>query len=117
MMLRDLVRQGLELFHLIPLTEISAAVRPTRPAADDLRQDQLVIVRGKIDKWALMRCPCGCGERIQLSLARARRPRWRIEVDHLGRPTVAPSVRIQGGCQAHFHLRCGRVEWCGDTGN
>ncbi|WP_306609890.1 DUF6527 family protein [Paracoccus yibinensis] len=64
-----------------------------------------------------MRCPCGCGERLQLSLARERRPRWRLEVDHLGRPTLAPSVRMQDGCRAHFHLRSGKVEWCRDSGS
>ena len=115
-MLRDFVRRGLELLHLLPWTEVSAAVQPCHPAADDLRQDRLVIVRGETDKWALMRCPCGCGERLALSLAMERRPRWHVEVDRLGRPTVVPSVRMQDGCRAHFHLRNGRVEWCRDSG-
>lgn len=114
MMLRDFVRRGMELFHLIPRTEVLAVVWLGHPATTDLRPDELVIVRGEIDKWALMRCPCGCGERLLLSLACEKRPRWRVEVDRLGRPTVAPSIRMRDGCQAHFHLRSGRVEWCSE---
>lgn len=115
-MLHDFIRQGLELLRLLPRTEVSATVQASHPAADDLRQHRLVIVRGDTDKWALMRCPCGCGERLQLSLARDRKPKWRVEVDRFGRPTLAPSVRMQDGCRAHFRLRNGRVEWCKDSG-
>lgn len=85
-MLWDFVRQGPELFHLTPQAEVSAVVQRSYPAIDYLRQDRLVIVHGETDKWALMRCPCGCDERLKLSLAREQRPQWRVEVDHLGRP-------------------------------
>ena len=115
-MLRDVVRWGLELLRVIPRTEVSAEVRGDRPTGDDLRADRLVVVRGKAPKWALMRCPCGCGERLQLSLAEERRPRWGVDVDRLGRPTVVPSVRMQDGCRAHFHLRGGHIEWCRNSG-
>lgn len=115
-MLRDLLRRSLELLRAIFRTEVSAQVSSDRPAAEDLGSDRLIVVRGKTDKWALMRCPCGCEERLQLSLARERRPRWSVKVDRLGRPTVVPSFRMRDGCRAHFHLRDGRLEWCGDSG-
>ena len=115
-MLRDLLRRGLEVLRVIPKVEVSAEVRQRRPAGDLLRPDRLVVVRGDQDKWGLMRCPCGCGERLQLSLAEDRRPKWSVVIDRLGRPTVTPSVRMTDGCRAHFHLRGGRVEWCRDSG-
>lgn len=115
-MLRDMLRRGLEILRVISHTAVSAEVRRERPAGEALRADRLVVVRGEAPKWALMRCPCGCGERLQLSLAIERRPRWVVDIDRLGRPTVVPSVRIRNGCRAHFHLRGGRVEWCSDTG-
>lgn len=116
MMLREILRRGLELLRVIPRTEVSVRAVRNRPATNDIRSDRLIIVSGKADKWALMRCPCGCGDRLQLSLAREHRPRWSVEVDRLGRPTVAPSIRMRDGCRAHFHLRRGRVEWCRDSG-
>ena len=115
-MLRDVLRRGLELLRIIPRTEVSAEVRGDRPAGKDLQADRLIVVRGRVDKWALMRCPCGCGDRLQLSLSPDRRPRWNVVVDRLGRPTVTPSVRMRDGCGAHFHLRGGCVEWCADSG-
>lgn len=115
-MLLDLVRRGLELFRIIPRTEVAAQVLRRHPDATLLRSDQLIVVRGEIDKWALMRCPCGCGERLQLSLAPERRPRWNVKVDWLGRPTVEPSIRMRDECRAHFHIHKGHIIWCGDSG-
>ncbi|WP_315838659.1 DUF6527 family protein [Bradyrhizobium prioriisuperbiae] len=59
-----------------------------------------------------MRCPCGCGETIELLVIQEAEPRWDLLVDGSGRPTLKPSVWIQHGCRSHFWLRCGRVEWC-----
>lgn len=115
-MLRDILRNGLEIFRIIPPTQVSAEMCIDRPAGAQLKSDRLIIVRGDGDKWALMRCPCGCGERLQLSLAQERRPRWSVKIDRLGRPTIAPSIRMRDGCRAHFHLRNGRLEWCKDSG-
>jgi hypothetical protein len=86
------------------------------PDYGTLRLGKMVIVRdGKIDKWACFRCPCGCEEKIQLSLSTARRPRWMVETDWFGRPSLKPSVRQTAGCKAHFWVRSGRVEWCADS--
>ena len=115
-MLRSLLRRSLELLRAIPRTEVSSQMSRDRPAAENLKSDQLIVVRGETDKWALMRCPCGCGERLQLSLTRERRPRSSVEVDQLGRPTLAPSIRMRDGCRAHFHIRKGRIDWCRDSG-
>ena len=77
---------------------------------------ELVIVRdGQIDKWVCFKCPCGCGEKVQLSLSKARRPRWKAETDWFGRPSLKPSIRQNAGCNAHFWIRKGKVEWCADS--
>ena len=85
----------------------------THPSPADMRPGELVIVRdGGHAKWACMRCPCGCGADIKLSLNPSRRPRWSVERDWLWRPSVTPSVHRKEGCGSHFWVRCGRVDWC-----
>lgn len=89
----------------------------TNPAKDTLAEPDFVIVRsGDFPKWAVFRCPCGCGDKLSLSLVSNRRPSWRVTADCLGRPTVSPSVWQRGGCHSHFWLRRGNVEWCPATG-
>lgn len=81
-----------------------------------LQRGKLVVVRdGEIDKWVCFQCPCGCGEKIQLPLSKARRPRWMAETDWFSRPSLEPSVRQTAGCRAHFWVRKGKVEWCADS--
>ena len=70
----------------------------------------LVVRSGRTPKWAYLFCPCGCGEIIMLSLSSARRPRWTVSVDFLGRPTVWPSIHQTAGCRSHFWLRKGNIE-------
>jgi hypothetical protein len=79
--------------------------------------DRIYVVGGKgYSKWAYLRCPADEEEIIQLSLMPDRRPRWQIEEDVFGRPTIAPSVRQLDGSYAHFWIRQGRVDWCADSG-
>nr|WP_291162796.1 DUF6527 family protein [Hyphomicrobium sp.] len=61
-----------------------------------------------------MRCPCGCGATIELMILPGANPRWSIQVDEVGRPTLQPSVWRQTGCRSHFWVRRGRIQWCGD---
>jgi hypothetical protein len=90
----------------------------TTPAKDQLAETDLVIVRsGDFLKWICFRCPCGCGEKISLSLATNRRPQWRVSVDRFGMPTVSPSVWQTAGCYSHFWIRDGRVDWCPGSGS
>jgi Family of unknown function (DUF6527) len=87
------------------------------PSIADLAADDLVIVRsGLYTKWACFRCPCGCGEKIALSLDKDRRPSWRVSADWLRRPTIDPSVRQLDRCFSHFWIKGGQVHWCPDSG-
>jgi Family of unknown function (DUF6527) len=78
-----------------------------------LPRRDLVLAREGNEDWCVgMRCPCGCGETIELLLIREAKPRWDLLVDQSGRPSLKPSVWLQHGCRSHFWLRRGRVEWC-----
>jgi hypothetical protein len=87
------------------------------PSLDELSFDDLVVVRsGTFTKWACFRCPCGCGEKVALSLAENRRPAWRVSVDWLRRPTIKPSVWLTDCCRSHFWITNGCIQWVQDKG-
>lgn len=78
-----------------------------------LPRRNLVLAREAGEDWCLgMRCPCGCGDTIELLVIDEAKPRWDIALDGNGRPTLSPSVWRKKGCRSHFWLRGGRVEWC-----
>ncbi|MFL5384731.1 MAG: DUF6527 family protein [Longimicrobiaceae bacterium] len=79
----------------------------------DTPRDRIVYVVGEegIDYYAAMRCPCGCGDILQLSLLPEGRPRWRVYEDRSGIASLSPSVNRTIGCRSHFYLRDGRIEW------
>ncbi|WP_420496783.1 DUF6527 family protein [Szabonella alba] len=59
-----------------------------------------------------MRCPCGCGDIIELLVIAEAKPRWDVGADRERRPTLSPSVWRKTGCRSHFWVRRGRVQWC-----
>jgi hypothetical protein len=64
-------------------------------------------------RWAaLMLCPCGCGDSIQLNLLAKARPSWDIEEHSDDTISIYPSVWRTKGCRSHFFVRHGRVDWC-----
>lgn len=90
----------------------------SHPKVSELSRTDLVIVRtGNLTKWACFRCPCGCGDKIALSLAMDRKPSWKVALDGLRRPTITPSVWQRDGCHSHFWIKKGAVEWCPGTGS
>jgi hypothetical protein len=63
--------------------------------------------------WAAaMVCPCGCGDIIELNLLKQARPCWSARLHPEGTVSLAPSVWRQKGCQSHFWVRSGRIDWC-----
>jgi hypothetical protein len=80
---------------------------------DELVRDRLYLIGENDHYWcAAMRCPCGCGARIQLSLVENDDPRWQFRIDRRKRPSLFPSVWRTVGCHSHFILRQGGVIWC-----
>jgi Family of unknown function (DUF6527) len=102
---------------LIEKPRFIARYSESHPKLSELSDTDLVIVRsGSFTKWACFRCPCGCGDKIALSLATDRRPSWKVVLDRLRRPTVTPSVWQKAGCYSHFWIKKGAVDWCLGTG-
>jgi hypothetical protein len=82
-----------------------------------LRMSRLYVVGARSTPWSVaLPCPCGCGERIHLSLLIGDYPRWTLTIDARGRPTLFPSVWRTVGCRSHFFLRRGRLHWCDGNG-
>ena len=72
----------------------------------------LVVLREGSDDWCVgMRCPCGCGQRVELPLILEASPKWRLQTDWRKRPTLHPSVWMREGCRSHFFVRSGKVVW------
>lgn len=65
------------------------------------------------DLWfAAMRCPCGCGTAIQLSLLPDDKPQWSHKIHPDQSVSLHPSVWRKVGCKSHFWFKNGRVHWC-----
>lgn len=76
-----------------------------------LPRRSLLLLRDSGEDWSVtMRCPCGCGENIELALIPEAKPRWELSLEQ-GIPTLKPSVWKRDGCYSHFFLRRGRVIW------
>ncbi|WP_363320789.1 DUF6527 family protein [Acidiferrobacter sp.] len=73
----------------------------------------VVLARDGNEDWCVgLRCPCGCGETIELLLIREAAPRWDLNIDAKGLTSLKPSVWLKKGCRSHFWLIRGRVHWC-----
>ncbi|PKP01376.1 MAG: hypothetical protein CVU11_15400 [Bacteroidetes bacterium HGW-Bacteroidetes-6] len=85
---------------------------PDNPNPDSLRDNIVYVVGSKnYIKWGYMKCPCGCGDTIMLSLNEKAYPSWSIKQDKIGRATISPSVNKLDGCKSHFFIRKGKLIW------
>lgn len=115
-MWRDFVRRVLVLLRLIEAPKYRVEYWDRQPKPEQLVDGLIVVVQGETHpKWACLRCPGGCGNRLQLSLNRRRRPRWTVSRDWLSRPSIDPSILQRGACGAHFWITGGMVRWCDDS--
>jgi hypothetical protein len=113
----EFFRSFLETTGIIRRADVAAHYVAEHPEAQGLKAGKVYVVGNKqFQKWALLRCPCGCGEMIMLSLSAKRRPSWTASIDWLGRPTLHPSIRQTAGCYSHFWIKGGQLQWCADTG-
>ncbi len=100
---------------------IIAAMTPRRSlkivAGDTLPEKlpvwNLVMARDGDEDWCVgLRCPCGCGQRLEMMLLEEVKPRWDISVDSRGYVSLHPSVWLRGGCKSHFWVQLGKIVWC-----
>ncbi len=72
----------------------------------------LVLLRDGGEDWSIsMRCPCGCGQTIELPLIKEATPRWSLNIEKGNLPTLSPSIWLHEKCRAHFFVKHGRVIW------
>ncbi|MFZ5833882.1 MAG: DUF6527 family protein [Pseudomonadota bacterium] len=111
------IRRTLIFFGLIRKPDYIVRLVDQHPVDDEIR-DGIIYVVGTRDyqKWAYFRSPTDRSEIIQLSLMKKHRPCWRVDSDWLQRVTIHPSVRQTAGSFAHFWVRRGMAEICGDSG-
>lgn len=78
-----------------------------------LPRRDLVLARDDGEDWCVgLRCPCGCGDNLELLVVAEAKPRWDIAIDKSGKPSLSPSIWRKTGCHSHFWLSNGRVRWC-----
>ncbi len=96
---------------ICPRRALSIIEGDTLPAKLPFRS--LVLAREDDEDWCVgLRCPCGCGQRLEMMLLKNVKPRWDVTLDSRGRVTLHPSVWLRTGCRSHFWIRAGKVVWC-----
>src|SRR6266699_5277528 len=73
-----------------------------------LEADTIAIVERGVPRWAVFRCPCGCGELVTINLDERVGPHWRL-IRRRGGVSLSPSVWRTSGCRSHFILWKKRV--------
>jgi len=92
-------------FKTVTLVESMTSV-PTRLGATIY-----LIKRAGLDRRVVFSCPCGCGRRIDLNLAKSQEPHWAARLNQ-GKISIDPSIWLRTEpCQSHFFVRSNRVEW------
>ncbi|WP_420882287.1 DUF6527 family protein [Sulfitobacter geojensis] len=80
---------------------------------ETLSTRHLYVCRDEGENWsAAMSCPCGCGDKLELMLLKEVKPNWTLKTDDQSPPSLHPSVWRKSGCEAHFWLRDGHIQWC-----
>ena len=63
-------------------------------------------------EWsAVMKCPGGCGEVLEMNLLPDAKPVWRATEHSDGSISLYPSVWLKTGCRCHFVLDQSRIRW------
>ncbi|MCP3404053.1 DUF6527 family protein [Bradyrhizobium sp. CCGB01] len=94
-----------------PLRKLRIVEGDSLPAKLPFRD--LVLARDGQEDWSVgLRCPCGCGERLEMMLLQGVKPRWDVMLDDKGRVSLYPSVWLRTGCRSHFWIRRGKIVWC-----
>lgn len=99
---------------LLPWSTESSVI--TTVAVDDFPElcleNEVYIVDEDNPWYAVMLCPCGCSEIIRLCLQEGVSPSWRLKFNSSGLVSLSPSIWRTSGCQSHFFLKNGKIEWC-----
>jgi hypothetical protein len=71
----------------------------------------LYVVGENPPRWAVLNCPCGCGERTNAKVGVVSRTSWALAIRE-GKATLAPSLLMPNDrCGSHFFVRENRILW------
>lgn len=84
---------------------------PERIDADTL----YIMGEGKYFWSILLRCPCGCGDILQLNLHRDTHPFWDIKLHINGSISISPSIWKKDECRSHFFIKRSNIAWARDS--
>jgi hypothetical protein len=78
-----------------------------------LRTNTVYVVMDEHEPWyAAFVCPCGCKSVLHMNLLPDERPCWRLSDHNDGTVSIEPSIFRKVGCESHFWIRRGRIDWC-----
>ncbi|WP_425475745.1 DUF6527 family protein [Mesorhizobium hunchu] len=91
--------------------EIASIVQVSSRSELPTRLGTSLYLVGDPPKWAVLKCPCGCGDTIDVNLMKARSPAWQLSVVN-GKASFHPSLWMpKDKCGAHFWIRNGKITW------
>jgi len=70
-----------------------------------------VVGEGKYLWYVGMKCPCGCGSVLQMSLIKGKEASWTLISHDNGTISLHPSILRKIGCRSHFFLRNSIITW------
>ncbi|WP_407947756.1 DUF6527 family protein [Pontiella desulfatans] len=59
----------------------------------------------------MFKCPCGCGDRVELNILQDCWPCWRYSEQETGLMSIYPSVWLIHDCGAHFSVHGSSIKW------
>jgi hypothetical protein len=74
--------------------------------------DLVIIRRERLPRWAVLRCPSGCGDDVILNLDRRTGRAWSLYKGPGKLVSIYPSIWRDTGCGSHFIIWNNRVIWC-----
>ena len=87
------------------------------------KRDSAILYISKLFGCMVYECPCGCEKETAVHFKSEKRgertpnfPEWDLEDHGNGVISINPSVRMRGGCKAHYFIKQNKVEWCSDSG-
>lgn len=98
---------------LIWKEEIPKFAKYVSEVPENLENKFVYIIGENNYQWfAVLKCPCNCGDNIHLNLLEDSTPVWKTEDHSDGTITLKPSVWSLKGCQSHYFVRNGKIKWC-----
>ena len=73
-----------------------------------------IVGENEFEWLAVLKCPCGCNDVIQLNLLEESTPSWELFRHRNRKLTISPSINRIVNCKSHFSILKGEVWWWGE---